>query len=120
MTRQKVLGFVLVLGAVFALGCAPEVGNTGDVVGGPCVVSSECAPDAQCRTGEAFPMGMCGKLCANDRDCPEGSVCTSDGNFCMVSCAGDADCRTEDGYACLERETRGGPAGIAMVCATAP
>lgn len=116
---RKVLGLAAVVGFVFAVGCAPEVGNDGDVVGGACVVSSECAPESQCRTGEEFPMGMCANLCDSDADCPDGSVCTGDGNFCMVSCGSNGDCREDDGYSCTERDARGETAGPIMVCALA-
>lgn len=117
---RKVLGFGSIVGVfLFALGCAPEVGNDGDVVGGGCVVSSECAPESQCRTGGEWPEGYCAKLCESDADCPEGSVCTGDGNFCLVDCSGGEPCRTEDGYECVAREGRGGPVGDVMVCATA-
>lgn len=102
-----------------AMGCAPEVGNDGDVVGGACVVNSECSFDSQCRTGEEFPMGMCANLCDSDEDCPDGAVCTDDGNFCMVSCESNGDCREDDGYACVVRQARGTMVGDVMVCGIA-
>ena len=118
MLRKVLAVTALVGGFVFAMGCAPEVGNNGDVVGGPCVVSSECSFDSQCRTGEEFPMGMCGNLCDSDADCPDGSVCTGDGNFCMVACDSASDCREDDGYTCTTRDARGETTGDVMVCAT--
>jgi hypothetical protein len=99
-----------------ASACGNEVGIEGTVVGGDCAVNAECDIEAQCRTGEDWPAGYCARLCATDADCPEGSVCTDDGNFCLQSCETDDECRVDDRYACTTRLGR--PVGAEVsVCA---
>lgn len=109
---------VLLVGALalVALGCSNAVGNDGDQVGGPCLVNSQCYIDSVCL--DAWPGGYCAQACDSTEDCPDGSVCTDQGTgYCLVECASDAECRSEEGYACLERPARGA-GGTVMVCAT--
>lgn len=120
MLLRKMLWTVSFLVIAAAVGgCGSEVGNDGDVVGGGCVVSSECAPQSVCRTGESWPGGYCANGCDSDEDCLDGSRCVAEeGGICVVECASDAECRSEDeSYACLTRNARGA-AGTVMACAT--
>ena len=106
MLRDFFLPGVLVA-SLFALGCASEVGNDGDRVGGPCVVSGECFIDSRCETGPAWPGGYCAQACDSDAECPDGSRCTERGQICVVECAADDACRSDEGYTCQALEARG-------------
>ena len=113
---REMLRIGALLGAVAFVGCGTEVGNDGAVVGGSCVISSECADESVCRTGEDFPGGYCANACDVPEDCPSGSVCADVlGGICLVSCAGESECRTEDGYVCAARAGIG-VVGDVMVC----
>ena len=115
--RREMVRAGWLIGALWMVGCASEVGNDGAVVGGSCVVSSECAQESVCRTGATFPGGYCATRCTTDEDCLAGSACTADlGGICMVSCGSSGECRSDEGYECLARESRGSP-GTVMVCA---
>lgn len=105
--------------ALVALGaCGSGVGNDGAIVGGACAVNNECDIDSRCLTGAGFPGGYCARTCTSDEDCPEGSACADEeGGVCMVACGGSGECRSDEGYECVERAARDG-AGATMVCAT--
>jgi hypothetical protein len=116
---RSMIRMVVVLGALVVLGaCGSGVGNEGVIVGGDCVVSRECDVDSRCLTGEDFPGGYCARSCDSDDQCPEGSACVDEaGGVCMVSCASSGECRSEEGYDCVELTARGA-GGTATVCAT--
>jgi len=116
---RSMIRMVVVLGALVVLGaCGSGVGNDGVIVGGDCTVSRECDVDSRCLTGEDFPGGYCARSCDSTDQCPEGSACVAEaGGVCMVSCASSAECRSEEGYDCVELEARGA-VGTANVCAT--
>jgi MYXO-CTERM domain-containing protein len=51
--------------------------------------------------------GYCALPCAEGLDCPEGSACvhgTTHSMFCLKSCEEASECRTEDGYHCMEKD----------------
>lgn len=116
---REMVRTVALMGALLALGaCGSEVGTDGVVVGGSCVVNNECHVDSRCLTGADFPDGYCAKSCASDADCPAGSRCADVlGGVCLQECASTDECRSDDGYECVERPSRGA-AGTATVCAT--
>jgi hypothetical protein len=70
--------------------CVP--GDCG--VGASCAVDGDCTGDLACLT--AFGGGYCGRAdCTGDADCPDGAVCVVHGdgnNYCMKTCATNADC----------------------------
>ncbi|MBX3269959.1 MAG: hypothetical protein KF729_06840 [Sandaracinaceae bacterium] len=101
MLRNMLMGLVVALAA----GCSSGVGNDGAEVGGSCVVSSDCTVLSRCLTGPRWPGGHCAWSCDSTADCPDGSVCVeSDGGICVVDCN---ECRTDDGYACVDYPARG-------------
>lgn len=90
----------------------PDAGNPGTkAVGDACFGGGECATGL-CQI-VAFPDGYCTKSCAQNGDCPSGSVCgvspadsTGQTKVCLKSCspAGSAGgCRT--GYVCEKKGT---------------
>lgn len=115
---RSMVRMVVVVGALVVLGaCGSGVGNDGVIVGGDCSVSRECDVDSRCLTGEDFPGGYCAKSCTSDDQCPEGSACVAElGGVCLVSCTSAAECRSEEGYDCVERPARGA-VGTVNVCA---
>jgi hypothetical protein len=114
---RAVLRFAMVIGVIALVGCSSGVGNDGDVVGGPCPVNHSCAPGSLCLTGEVRPGGYCSVSCSDDEGCVGGTECVQQlGNYCLVSCTSDADCRSDEGYECLELP-RAGAAGTTTVCA---
>jgi hypothetical protein len=93
-------------------------------IGQPCTQHSDCVAspgvnDPFCldETHEFNPNGYCSHFCDPNvpSDCGPGALCVPNGpfsaNICMVTCTSDAQCRTAEGYACLNM-------GFAeMVCA---
>lgn len=97
-------------------GCGSDVGNDGAKVGGDCDVGSDCSILARCLTGAAWPGGYCATACESGEDCPGGSVCAdTDMGICVVACAGDGECRRDDGHTCNEYPARNA-AGTVMGC----
>lgn len=86
--------------AILAIACRPQIGDT-------CVLDSECSPDGRelrdCDTRS--PGGYCTVQNCNTDECSEEAACVSfrdgDFSFCMLACSTDAECRTDDGYACI-------------------
>jgi hypothetical protein len=90
------------LGAIWALGALScgSVGNIGDA----------CFKDSDCPSTAAFlglcslnyPNGYCTRLCAQDSDCGQGSLCVASttGANCARICTKATDCRVSDGYSC--------------------
>ena len=119
MLRNVIVG-VSFLVALFAIGCGSDVGNDGASVGGDCAAASDCSVLARCLTGAPWPGGYCATACDSDADCPGGSVCAeTDMGICVVACAGAGDCRADDGYSCVEFQSRGA-GGVVNGCALAP
>jgi V8-like Glu-specific endopeptidase len=84
-------------------------------VGDPCTATAQidqgdCADGLLCITADLTPVavnGYCVLPCATGLDCPEGSTCvhgTTNSMFCLKSCAEETECRTADGYHCMERD----------------
>ncbi len=118
---RMMLRMAVLVGALAALGgCGNGVGNDGAVVGGSCLTSAQCDNDSQCLTGTSYPNGYCAKSCTAPTDCPDGSTCvdaTGYGATCLLTCTAGADCRTGDGYDCVELPAHGSTTTTAMVCA---
>lgn len=76
----------------------------------PLAVGTACRTDLECglgrvclRDGTHQPGGYCSKGCSASTPCPPGASCAllRDGaERCVRTCAVDADCRTDEGYAC--------------------
>jgi hypothetical protein len=104
------------LGLVAALGgsaCTPSIGS-------PCTESSDCASQGNRFCDTSQPEGYCTVYGCADNSCPDHAVCVTfhaalpscDYNdylapartsrtLCLQHCATDADCRTSEGYLCL-------------------
>ena len=71
-------------------------------VGEPCVNWDDCVNGLTCFDG--MPGGYCTMLNCKVADCPAGSKCSPINNgdlqVCMAICAGNGDCREEDGHGC--------------------
>ena len=82
----------------------------GGAVGEGCTAPEDCAApaglEASCLTSigpMSFPGGYCSATgCATAGDCGPDSACFSAMGMsaCLRTCAGDGDCRTDEGYAC--------------------
>jgi hypothetical protein len=75
---------------------------------GPPSVGIPCEDHRDCDTGLCLvdlPGGSCSKAC-DDGLCPEGAACVElagpdhAGFYCMATCDGPPDCRTDEGYTC--------------------
>lgn len=75
-------------------------------VGGDCYVDADCPTGGTCFPAtDGFPGGYCVIDNCTATSCPTGAVCVSfnDGvDRCIASCAGDAECRTDEGYTCQD------------------
>ncbi len=73
-------------------------------LGERCSQYSECQGESICFP---TPGGYCAPGgCANDLPCPEGSLCGQlfGHSACLKRCENDGDCRSAEGYRCLELE----------------
>jgi hypothetical protein len=104
------------LGLVAALGgsaCTPSIGS-------PCMASSDCASQGNRFCDTSQPDGYCTVFGCADNSCPDHAVCVTfhaalpsceyndylapartSRTLCLQHCATDADCRTSEGYLCL-------------------
>ncbi len=79
-------------------------------VGAACETRCDCGADERwtCRVlhpgGGAIPGGYCVFDCAmSPDDCPAGSVCFETvGNVCYDACKSSDECRTDEGYDCID------------------
>jgi hypothetical protein len=91
--------------------CTPGAG----AIGQPCAEHSDCVasvgvnnPFCLDEQHEYNPNGYCSHFCdpSLPSDCGSGAICVPNGPFsadiCMKTCATNADCRTAEGYACLD------------------
>lgn len=94
--------------------CLP--GTLGVADGDSCSEFADCDRNANCLDDPfQFPGGSCATLnCTNDDECaPAGGGRCLDlpgdgvGAFCVPGCVTDADCRTDQGYTCIEDGTLG-------------
>lgn len=75
-------------------GCAATCPTADGADGDP------CAGDLECASGACLAVGVCGRLCAADGSCPEGTSCDESGRRECVpepggfgdACSGPADC----------------------------
>lgn len=98
-----------------AVGCS-GVGPRSDLVGGTCNGDGAC--EQRCvQNDRHWPGGYCTLHCANDDECPGGTVCIDDNNgMCAVGCAVNADCGDFGrGFVCDAVDRKGAPGG-ALVC----
>jgi len=110
--------FCAIIGLVFSVATCGNVsvGPRSPVVGGICTDNSQC--QSICEKDPHYPDGICTFHCANNGDCPSGSVCTEDaGGICALSCIATADCIQIYGrdYACDLHKQHGAPDN-ALVC----
>lgn len=85
-----------------------EEGTGEGPVGAACDDSLDCEGGLYCEP--AFPGGYCTKDCSGGPElCPSGSACFCLGDdgaggcqysICLEECAGDDECRPDDGYVC--------------------
>jgi hypothetical protein len=88
--------------AAGAVGCAPAIGDD-------CGSSLDCSVNGERICDLASPAGYCTIPSCDDGTCPESAVCVEfrfeparlASTFCMAECEDAADCRGEDGYACV-------------------
>lgn len=87
--------------------CTPGTGAAGIA----CFASTQCAAnhnDPICLNTGQFPGGYCSEFCdAVAQDCPTGSTCytglnLSKNGVCLQTCTADTDCRSAEGYACVD------------------
>lgn len=86
--------------------CAPDAALTN--VGQTCTTTTDCGsyPRDACNSevGDDFPGGYCTmEPCDDVAVCSPGATCVAmpyETPACMLACALDSDCRTEDGYVC--------------------
>ena len=90
---------IMGLAALLAAGLSCGGGNESDRIG----IAGECAKDTDCRKVDdiqlacltGFKGGYCGLAgCAQDTDCPTGSVCIAEGgvNYCFRVCVDKPEC----------------------------
>jgi hypothetical protein len=78
------------------------------VIGKTCAVKEDCASTLTCVISSSFIGGYCSNSCSDDSFCPDGSWCApkalagTSQSMCAKSCTIDADCRTAEGYSCVE------------------
>lgn len=88
--------------AWLAAGCAPEIGDA-------CVTSADCSVNGDRICDVAQPNGYCTIRDCEPDTCPDGARCVEfrfdeprhASTWCMATCSGDSDCRTEDGFSCV-------------------
>jgi hypothetical protein len=104
-------------------GALPTDANGGRNTGAPCTGDSQCkGPNAVCLkefdnvpsiNTLYFPNGYCSSDCTGGDDGGIGGTCGDDGYClngstygmpvkCLLKCASDAQCRTSEGYACID------------------
>jgi hypothetical protein len=91
--------------------CVPGGGATGQA----CTANTECTAnhhDPLCLDVVNFPQfpgGYCSAFCSDSaQDCSAGDVCyaglgVSKHGVCLHACTTDSDCRTAEGYACVDK-----------------
>ena len=96
--HAALLGLALVLAA----GCSPAIGDD-------CETSIDCSVNGDRICDVASPGGYCTVQPCDPGNCPDEAVCVEflfdparlSSSWCMASCEGSDDCRTEDGYTCV-------------------
>ncbi|MCC6622733.1 MAG: hypothetical protein IT385_15840 [Deltaproteobacteria bacterium] len=109
------------------------VGFGNNPVGAECGASAVCDRSADLVCRGDVPRGMCTRGCSDTAACPGGSRCAAlpgiDGELCVATCATDADCRQDAGWACFDGDGDGakeclpyggGDGAIGDVCRVAP
>ncbi len=82
-------------------------------LGATCASTADCGDGLDCSTdfgsplADALPGGYCTvEDCASDADCPDSGVCRTlpgaSHPICLTTCAGDADCRFNQDYRCVD------------------
>jgi hypothetical protein len=95
------LSHLLLVATMLLVGCGlPQSGGIGDA----CDPQDPCAQGLFCGEG---PGGYCSKLCDSDDGCAViGWIrCIArpgEQGHCYATCTRDADCRTSEGYACID------------------
>ena len=128
------LAFVLALSLA---ACRPEIGD-------PCETSTDCSPsgDRLCDI-TAQPGGYCTVFNCEPTSCPEEAVCVRFGDsrspvegcedplglgpyartFCLKKCEDSGDCRSDEGYECLDPRRAWGASvldSFSRICGIAP
>jgi hypothetical protein len=100
---------LLLLLVLLVAGCAPEIGDA-------CEISTDCSQGAERLCDVAQKGGYCTVFDCEAGKCPEEATCVvfdnacgnasgtsaSQRSFCMRTCEDDSDCRSGEGYRCLE------------------
>jgi hypothetical protein len=93
---------------------SPDCMPGTQAVGTACTVNTNCAANNQdpvCLDAidfQQFPLGYCSEFCSATDPCSTGNICytglmiSTDG-VCLHTCTVDTDCRTADGYACVDK-----------------
>jgi len=96
-SRLQTTVVVLVgLAVLFGGACTPKVGDG-------CARNADCGTQRICDT--SMPGGYCTTTPCLRNDCADEAVCITfdDGqSYCMKHCGGNGDCRTGDGYTCID------------------
>lgn len=88
--------------AVLAAGCAPAIGDS-------CQTAVDCSITGDRVCDRAQPGGSCIIFGCDEGTCPPEAACVRwrpsesdlEFNACMRRCTSNGDCRTDEGYACL-------------------
>jgi hypothetical protein len=104
---------VATLLALALAGCNDSVED--NVVGARCTQATDCRFMCETPSNE-FPGGFCTVRCADDTQCPHGTVCmATDGGVCLFPCGNDVDCGfLGAGWLCQNRDRASG--GRRLVC----
>jgi hypothetical protein len=106
----------LLVGTLLALALASCSDSVEDnVVGAQCTQATDCRFMCEMPSNE-FPGGFCTVRCADDTQCPHGTVCMTDaGGVCLFPCRNDVDCAfLGAGWLCQNKDRASG--GHALVC----
>lgn len=78
-----------------------------DYVGRSCTSNDDCGPLSCLFQDAGWPGGYCSAACLNDISCMGRSLCIEHDSkqLCLKTCASDDDCRTSEGYTCVEKES---------------
>lgn len=108
------LAKLLLVAVVFLAGCQPHIGDS-------CTLPTDCSATGVRLCEPSFPGGYCTIFNCVANKCPDEALCVSYGSvvasepecanpangrfqrtFCMLACSSNSDCRTDQGYACVD------------------
>jgi len=102
------IALAFALAALAATGCAPVIGDS-------CGTSVDCSVNGDRICDNAQPNGYCTIQSCEADTCPDDAVCVRfrpepsrlAQSWCMKVCEKTSDCRSEDGYSCVNDEILG-------------